>query len=42
LNYIAQFISQMKATYELIIWLLWKKNLGVWNKESQETFNKIK
>jgi len=42
LNYIAQFISQMTTTYELIIWFLWKKNPKVRNKECQETFDKIK
>ena len=41
-NYIARFISQMTLICEPIFQLLWKENLGVWNEEWQETFDKIK
>jgi hypothetical protein len=42
LNYIAWFISQMTLTCKSIFQLLQKKNLKEWNKECQETFDKIK
>jgi hypothetical protein len=42
LNYIARFISQMTTTCEPIFWLIWKKNLRVWNEKCQETFDNIK
>jgi len=42
LNYIVWFISQLTTTYEPIFWLLRKKNLGIWNEECKDAFEKIK
>nr|XP_034909787.1 uncharacterized protein LOC118045297 [Populus alba] len=42
LNYIARFIAQLTTTCEPIFRLLRKKNLGTWNEECEEAFNKIK
>jgi hypothetical protein len=42
LNYICRFISQLTTTYDPIFCLLRKKNPGIWNKECEEAFEKIK
>ena len=42
LNYIARFISQLTMTCDPIFRLLRKKNHGIWNKECEEAFKKIK
>ena len=42
LNYIAQFISHLKATCEPIFNLLKKDQVVKWNNDSQVDFDKIK
>ncbi|XP_040971387.1 uncharacterized protein [Gossypium hirsutum] len=42
LNYIARFISQLTEKCDPIFHLLKKHNLGLWDDECQETFNRVK
>ncbi|KAA3486017.1 Retrovirus-related Pol polyprotein from transposon 17.6 [Gossypium australe] len=42
LNYITHFISQLTEKCNPIFRLLKKHNLGVWDEESQKTFDKVK
>ncbi|KAL0556401.1 hypothetical protein IC582_004915 [Cucumis melo] len=42
LNYISRFISHLTPTCEPILKLLCKSNLGKWNEDCKEAFNKIK
>ena len=42
LNYIARFISQMMAKWDLIFKMLRKHNSGEWDEECQVAFDKVK